>query len=410
MLLKQVFTRFIQIGTLKVTDSQGNSYVFSGKPGPKAAIRFRNKSIEWKLLLNADIATGEGYVDGDIIIEEGTLYDFLDICTQNLALNQFGWLNRVVEACMRPFRYLYQYNPLSTAKSHIAHHYDLDAKLYKLFLDSDLQYSCAYFTEADQSLEVAQENKKRHLAAKLRLQPGQKVLDIGSGWGGLALYLAGLENIEVTGLTLSKEQLAVSTERAKQAGLSDRVKFYLRDYREEQQRYDRIVSVGMFEHVGVPYYQKFFDHLRELLTEEGLAVIHAIGRSTPPEYRQGWINKYIFPGGYSPALSEELIPIEKSRLFVTDIEILRYHYAKTLQFWFTRFYQNRDIVKALYDERFCRIWEYYLISSEVAFRNLGYYVSQIQLVRDPSISTATRDYINEWEQQELKQKHSKVTS
>jgi cyclopropane-fatty-acyl-phospholipid synthase len=397
MLLKPVLAKFVKTGTLHVTDATGDKYTFSGSPGPEVAIHIHNKKTELRLLLNADIALGEAYMNQDLTIEQGSLSDFLDLCLRNYALSDLGWLNRLNEFVMRPFRYWYQYNPLGLAKNHIAHHYDLSGELYKLFLDSDFQYSCAYFEDENQSLETAQENKKRHLAAKLRLEPGMKVLDIGSGWGGLALYLAKHADVEVTGVTLSEEQVKIANDRAKAMGLSDRVRFYLRDYREEKNRYDRIVSVGMFEHVGVPHYQSFFNDIHNLLTDKGLAVLHAIGRSGPPEYKRGWSNKYIFPGGYCPALSEVLKRIEKSKLFVTDVEILRYHYAYTLQHWHDRFQASRDQARSLYDERFCRMWEFYLKESEMSFRHLGYMVFQIQLVRDPAIATLTRDYINQWE-------------
>lgn len=402
MLLKHALEKFIQIGTLEVIDVNGTKHVFSGKPGPKSVVRFHNKLFELKLLWDPDMAAGEGYMNGDFTIESGTLYDFLDVCTRNYALRPLSWTKTVDEFLLYPLRWLFQYNPKKAAKRNVAHHYDLNGDLYKLFLDKDMQYSCAYFRSPDDTLETAQENKKCHLAAKLRLQPKQKILDIGSGWGGLALYLAQHADVEVTGLTLSEEQFKVATARAEQMGLSDRVRFYLRDYREEQDQYDRIVSVGMFEHVGVPHYRQFFAQIQHLLKDNGIAVLHAIGHSTSPESKETWINKYIFPGGYCPSLSEVIKPIEHSKLFITDIELLRFHYAKTLQHWHSRFQAHRQQAQALYDERFCRMWEYYLLASEMAFLNLGYYVFQIQLVRDPHVVPMTRDYINEWEQRVYK--------
>jgi cyclopropane-fatty-acyl-phospholipid synthase len=273
----------------------------------------------------------------------------------------------------------------------------LSDQLYELFLDQDRQYSCAYFSDRDDSLDTAQLNKKRHIAAKLLIRPGQRVLDIGSGWGGLALYLASDCGADVTGLTLSLEQHRVATRRAAAAGLSDRVRFYLRDYREELGRYDRIVSVGMFEHVGINHYDAFFTRLKSLLAPDGVALLHSIGRMDGPGSTHPWIRKYIFPGGYFPALSEVLPVVEQSRLWVTDVEILRLHYAETLKSWRDRFARNRDRLSEIYDERFCRMWETYLVGSEVAFRRGGCMVFQLQLAKAIDAVPLTRDYMIDWE-------------
>lgn len=393
MILKPVFARFIRQGTLHVIDVSGKKYTFTGEPGPEVTIRFHNRSVEWGILINPDMGFGEGYTKGVVTIEKGSLYDLLDLGTRNLAIAPFHMARGVFEILSYPLRFIFQHNSLKQSKENVAHHYDLNGQLYKLFLDKDMQYSCAYFEKKTDDLEKAQENKKKHIAAKLRLKKGQKVLDIGSGWGGLALYLAQSADVEVTGLTLSEEQLEVARTRAKKEGLDHKVQFHLRDYRAEKGQYDRIVSVGMFEHVGTPNYLTFFDHVRVLLAPDGVALLHAIGRSTPPEHSKSWISKYIFPGGYCPALSEVLNPIEKSRLFVTDIEILRHHYAETLRHWYERFQANRKEVRALYDEQFCRMWDYYLNSSEVGFRNLGLMIFQIQLMKDVSSSPLTRDYM-----------------
>jgi cyclopropane-fatty-acyl-phospholipid synthase len=279
----------------------------------------------------------------------------------------------------------------------VHHHYDLSGTLYDLFLDIDRQYSCAFFRTDNDSLEVAQDNKKRRIAAKLFLKPGARVLDIGSGWGGMGIYLARVGAGEVHGVTLSTEQHEVSNRRAREAGLADRVKFHLRDYREETGKYDRIVSVGMFEHVGARHYPEFFAKVRDLLTDDGVALLHSIGRSDGPGVTNPWIRKYIFPGGYSPALSEVLPSIEKAGLWVTDVEVLRLHYAKTLREWSRRFQASRDKVKAIYDERFCRMWEFYLAGAEIAFRREGHMNFQIQIAKKVDTLPLTRDYMADWE-------------
>jgi cyclopropane-fatty-acyl-phospholipid synthase len=304
------------------------------------------------------------------------------------AINRLGFLTRR----------LHQYNPIRRSRRNVAHHYDLSDELYDLFLDHDRQYSCAYFFDADDDIDTAQLNKRRHIAAKLLLRPGMKVLDIGCGWGGLALYLASECGADVTGLTLSVEQLKVAQRRAAQAGLADRVRFVLRDYREETGQYDRIVSVGMFEHVGVGQYRAFFDQVKALLKPDGVALLHCIGRMDGPGATNPWIRKYIFPGGYSPAISEVVPVIERARLWITDIEVLRLHYAETLKAWRRRFLQHRDRVLKLYDERFCRMWETYLVGSEMAFRHGGHLVMQIQMAKAIDSVPFTRDYMFDWEQ------------
>jgi cyclopropane-fatty-acyl-phospholipid synthase len=283
------------------------------------------------------------------------------------------------------------------SRRNAAHHYDLSDQLYELFLDRDRQYSCAYFRSPNDDIDTAQQNKKRHIAAKLLLRPGTRVLDIGSGWGGLALYLAGECGADVTGLTLSEEQFKVANRRAAAAGLADRVRFYLRDYREEGGCYDRIVSVGMFEHVGVNQYPVFFGKLRALLAPDGVALLHSIGRMDGPGATNPWLRKYIFPGGYSPALSEVVPHAERARLWITDLEILRLHYAETLRAWRGRFEHNRDRIRALYDERFCRMWEMYLVGCELAFRRGGHLVFQMQLAKAIETVPLTRDYMLDWE-------------
>jgi cyclopropane-fatty-acyl-phospholipid synthase len=397
MLLAHLLGHLITVGTLRVIDANGQTYAFSGAPGPEVTIRLHDPRLNRRLFFNPRLYAGEAYMDGTLTVEGGTIYDFLDLVSWNM--------ERAPRHPFRPFyagfgkflRGLQQYNPIHRSRANVAHHYDLSERLYELFLDADRQYSCAYFIDSSDDLETAQLNKKRHLAAKLLLKPGQHVLDIGSGWGGLALYLARECGVEVTGLTLSTEQHKLATQRAAAAGLSDRVRFQLKDYREETGTYDRIVSVGMFEHVGIVQFRTFFDKIEGLLAEDGVAVLHAIGRGDGPGVTNPWIRKYIFPGGYSPALSEVLPTVEKSGLWVTDIEILRLHYAETLRAWQRRFQANREEIRKLYDERFCRMWEFYLAGAEVTFRRHEYMVWQMQLSRTIEAVPLTRDYIVDWE-------------
>ena len=397
MLLTHLFERIIAVGRVRVVDACGRSSVFEGSPGAHVAIRLHDRALHWKLFVRPRLFLPEAYMDGTLTIEEGNLYDLIDLLTTNLEALPDGFLGRFLNGSVTPLRRLRQFNPVSRAQRNVAHHYDLSEKLYELFLDQDRQYSCAYFYDSGDDLDTAQLNKKRHIAAKLRTRPGQRVLDIGSGWGGLALYLAGECGVDVTGLTLSVEQHRVAVRRAAAAGLSDRVRFYLRDYRQEPGHYDRIVSVGMFEHVGINHYSAFFARLKWLLAPDGIALLHSIGRMDGPGSTHPWIRKYIFPGGYFPALSEVLPVVEKSRLWVTDIEILRLHYAETLKYWRQRFERNRDRLRTIYDERFCRMWEMYLVGCEIAFRRQDHMVFQMQLAKAVDTVPLTRDYILDWE-------------
>ena len=399
MLVARALRKLLKTGSLTLIDADSHRHEIRGAaPGRHAAIRLTDKALHRRLLLSPYVAVGEAYMDGTLRVEEGTLEDFLEILMINedtasgeqLVFRANDWVGRRL-------RWLQQHNPVGKARENVAHHYDLSDTLYDLFLDRDRQYSCAYFTAGDETLEEAQDNKKRHLAAKLLLEPGQKVLDIGSGWGGLALYLARIANVDVTGVTLSVEQHKVATERARAAGLADRVRFHLRDYREDKDRYDRIVSVGMFEHVGARHYREFFAHLRGMLTDNGVCVLHSIGRMEPPGYTSPWLRKYIFPGGYTPALSETLAAVERERLYVCDIEVLRLHYAKTLRHWYDRFQANRSRIEALYDARFCRMWEFYLKGCEVSFKYANQMVFQIQLARRQEAVPLTRDYVTDFE-------------
>jgi cyclopropane-fatty-acyl-phospholipid synthase len=397
--LEQILRRFIVLGRLTVRWPDGQLSTYTGEPGPEALIELRDWRTVRRIALNPALATGEAYMDGSLVPVDGTIYDVLDLLVTNLA-SETSW-HPVAHARYKLARFtrsIAQFNPAPRARRNVAHHYDLNGRLYSLFLDRDRQYSCAYFPRGDETLDEAQVAKKRHIAGKLKLdRPDLTVLDIGSGWGGMALTLAREYGARVTGITLSTEQHAESQARAAAEGLGDRVTFELQDYRVLQRKFDRIVSVGMFEHVGVVHYRAFFDVVKRCLAPDGVALLHAIGRSDGPAGTNPWIAKYIFPGGYCPALSEVLPPIEKAGLFATDIEILRLHYAETLRHWRRRFAANRDAIMGLYDERFCRMFEFYLSGSELAFRREGHMVFQIQLTRDLAAVPLTRDYMFEAE-------------
>ncbi|HEY0523123.1 MAG TPA: cyclopropane-fatty-acyl-phospholipid synthase family protein [Stellaceae bacterium] len=398
--------RVIRQGDLTIVDAAGTAHQF-GRPGdtPRAAIRLHDRALSWTLLADTDLRFGEAYMDGRITIEEGSLRDFLEIIASNATgARMTPWAAgngqgapataAAAAALLLLKRFAQQHNPLARSRSNVAHHYDLSDTLYDLFLDDDRQYSCAYFANPADTLEAAQRNKQRHIAAKLLLtRPGMRVLDIGSGWGGLAIYLAKATGADVTGLTLSAEQHRCASQRALAEGLADRVRFHLRDYREEQGTYDRIVSVGMFEHVGAPQYGAFFATLKERLRPDGVALLHSIGRMDGPGTTNSWVRKYIFPGGYAPALSEVLPHVERTGLWATDIETLRLHYAETLKEWHRRFEINRRRIAQLYDERFCRMWELYLLGSEMQFRYCNMMVFQMQLARDVGTAPLTRDYM-----------------
>lgn len=350
----------------------------------------------WQLCLDPDLKLGELYMDGRLTVENNDIRGLLDILMRNAARYGLRGWRKVLDRSRRVLRSWMQFNTLSASKAHVAHHYDLSSELYELFLDTDRQYSCAYFRTPNLTLEEAQRAKKQHIAAKLNLRrPGLSVLDVGCGWGGLALDLASNNDVKVRGVTLSEQQLAVARARAQQTGLAERVQFDLCDYRQVSGRFDRIVSVGMFEHVGIDYYDTYFSKVRELLADDGTMLLHTIGRSEGPSSTNAWIAKYIFPGGYAPSLSEILQAIERSGLIVTDIEVLREHYALTLQEWQKRFQANRAKAAELYDERFCRMWEFYLAGAEMAFRYEGEVVFQIQLAKKKISLPITRDYMSE---------------
>lgn len=391
--------RFIKVGTVHVFDHKGRKRSYVGAPAyPEITMRLHTPAIEHQLCVNPDMALGEGYMNGEITVEGGSIYDLLLVLSSNQVNGAFSVVQKWHMQCQQLLKNWMNRISLAKAKSNVAHHYDLPPSLYDLFLDDDWQYSCAYFRNLENDISTAQLDKKRHLAAKLRLEPNQTVLDIGCGWGGLALHLAQTENVRVVGLTLSEEQHKVATERAKKAGLSDWMQFLLKDYREISGQYDRIVSVGMFEHVGLVQYKTFFHQVHELLAPDGLALLHSIGSEYDPGVCSPWIAKYIFPGGYIPTLSEVLPHVEGERFHVTDIEILHHHYAATLRAWRERFLANRKKLPKHLDDRFVRMWEYYLAGSEVSFQKRGLMIFQIQMMKNKEKAPLTRDYIYEYEQ------------
>jgi len=398
MLFRLILRNVIREGSVRLIDANGRSFTYGDGSGTRCTLRLHRKALDYTIALNPPLYISEAYMDGDLTIEEGTLYEFLEIAARNYGHLERFWLVKLCFLFARQTRWVKQHNPIGKAQRNVAHHYDLSEELYQLFLDPDQQYSCAYFDSPRDSLEQAQENKKRHLAAKLLLdRPGLKVLDIGSGWGGLGLYLAQAGDCEVTGVTLSVEQHKVSEQRSRDLGLERRARFHLRDYREDNDQYDRIVSVGMFEHVGKKNYREFFRKLRDLLKDDGVCLLHSIGRFDEPGPVNPFIRKYIFPGADLPTLSEVLRPIEDCNLLVTDVEVLRLHYAETLRHWHERFQANRAKVAELYDERFCRMWEMYLVGCELGFRHQNLMVFQIQIAKQIDSVPLTRDYIYEWE-------------
>jgi len=377
-------------GNLQVTTARGATLTFGDGTGPPIAARFTSKASQWAVLLDPDLQLGEAYMDGTFVMERGSIAQFVDLVAEKTAWPRWA---APIAALRFAWRRIKQLNLRTRSRRNVAHHYDLDGRLYSLFLDSDRQYSCAYFETALNSLEDAQLAKKRHLAAKLLLEKDHRMLDIGCGWGGLALYAAEFCGARVTGITLSQEQLAAARARAGERELGGRVSFEALDYRDLAGTFDRIVSVGMFEHVGLGFYDAFFAKCADVLAEDGVMVLHSIGRSRGPSHTNAWIAKYIFPGGYIPALSEVMPAIERAGLIVTDIEVLRLHYAETLKAWRDRFLAHRDEVARLYDARFVRMWEFYLACSETAFRRHDMMVFQVQLARRQGVVPIRRDYI-----------------
>jgi len=412
-MLQSVVGRFIRVGDLTLIDPKGRKRRFGDGSGPEVVVRLNGALTPLVLAMNPALKVGECYMDGRLEVLSGDIYDFCELIGRNFAydperLHRQPWWRRT---WFWLIRHIAQINDRIRARRNVAHHYDLSNALYRTFLDPDMQYSCAYFARPDMTLDEAQIAKKAHIAAKLMLEVGHRVLDIGCGWGGLCLTLAEyVPDGSLVGVTLSEQQLALAQERsaARAASGGHGADFRLQDYRDVQGPFDRIVSVGMFEHVGQPHYQEFFDKIAELLADDGVAVLHSIGRKDEPSITNPFIEKYIFPGGYIPALSEVLPYIERSGLWVTDIEILRLHYAETLRAWRARFEAARGEIRATHDERFCRMFEFYFCLSEIAFRYGGHMVFQLQLAKRVDATPMTRDYIYEGERKIIRQPKMRV--
>ena len=410
-MLDAMVRRFVRVGDLTLIDPKGRTARYGDGTGPAVTVRLNGVWTPLRLALYPTLRLGECYMDGSLQVLEGSLYDFMDLIGRNFAFDpvrrkRFSFARRAVFWVLRHVR---QINSRIRARQNVAHHYDISNALYRRFLDPDMQYSCAYFAKPDIGLDEAQIAKKAHIAAKLLLEPSHRVLDIGCGWGGLGLTLAEyVPDGEVLGVTLSQEQLTLAKERA--AARGGPARFELCDYRDVEGPFDRIVSVGMFEHVGQPQYQEYFDQVACLLKDDGVAVIHSIGRKDEPSVTNPFIDKYIFPGGYIPALSEVLPYIERAGLWVTDIEVLRLHYAETLKAWRARFTADRDAIVAEYDERFFRMFEFYLVVSEIAFRYAGHMVFQLQLAKRVDAVPVTRDYIYEGERKIIRQPKMRVVA
>lgn len=397
-LLQQVFAPLVKTGRLEVTTPSGKALIFGDGGQPQARLRFADRRAVIALLRDPDLNFGELFMQQRLLVEQGTVYDVLELVLRGARQVPVSATVRLLDAWRMKLRPLLQNNLRGKSRANVAHHYDLDDRLYQLFLDSERQYSCAYFEQGNEDLETAQLAKKRHIAAKLLIEPGQRVLDIGCGWGGLSRYLAEVGGAgHVTGITLSTEQLAGAQSRASQSIHGERLEYRLEDYRDTQGPFERIVSVGMFEHVGTRFHDAFFRKCHELLSEDGVMLLHFIGNSDVPDFNNPWIERYIFPGGHIPSMSEFTPAIERAGLVICDIEVLRLHYAQTLRLWRERFMARRAEAAALYDERFCRMWEFYLSMSETAFRYQDIAIFQVQLARRQDAVPLTRSYIAEHE-------------
>ena len=392
--LGKALTPLVRRGALALILPSGRRLAFGDGTGEAIIARLTDSAAVRAMLLDPDLRAGELFTDGRLVMEQGTIYDFLSLILDNDGEANPSPIVQAFDRLRTATQLWRQRNDPGRARRNVAHHYDLGDAFYALFLDPDWQYSCAYFEHPGQSLADAQLAKKRHIAAKLLLEPHHRVLDIGCGWGGLALYLAGVAGVaEVLGVTLSDEQIARAQDRAQTADLEDRARFALTDYRAVEGRFDRLVSVGMFEHVGLGNYETFFRTCRERLADDGVMLLHTIGCSDEPSVTNPWITRYIFPGGHLPSLSDILKAVERSGLVVADVEVLRLHYAETLRAWRTAFMARRAEAVAMFDERFCRMWEYYLAMSETAFRYEQVVVFQLQLVRRQESAPLTRDYV-----------------
>jgi cyclopropane-fatty-acyl-phospholipid synthase len=390
--------KIVRKGALKLVRASGATFTYGDGSETEIVLRFIDQQAEVAVATDPALALGEMYMQGRMVLDDGNIFDLLSLFARNgirkaatpRMIAQGIWRILVSQAESRL--------PVNRNKQNVAHHYDLNAKLFDLFLDSDWQYSCAYFEPRDINLDEAQLAKKRHIAAKLLLEGGNRVLEIGSGWGGMAMYLAESSGVDVTGITLSEEQLKVSRDRTARRGLADKVRFELQDYRNLTGQYDRIVSVGMFEHVGVSNYRFFFDKIAKILDKQGVMLLHTIARTRPNYATNPFIEKYIFPGGYIPSIAEVLPTVERAGLLIKDIEVLPMHYAWTLRAWRERFVARRAEAIALYDENFFRMWEFYLAASEVAFRHDRLFILQLQIARHQDRVPFDRNYIAEAEE------------
>ena len=392
-ILSYLIEPLIKIGHLEIEFPGGEVRTFGQASDSKVKVTINDFKTLRSLVLTPDPALGEAYMDKSIIIEDDNLYDLLSLLAKNISNQPDSRLSKFL-AVNSKLRFWFQKSNLPTrSKKNVEHHYDLSPELYKLFLDEDQQYSCAFFQKKDDSLEQAQINKKQHISKKLLLEPGMTVLDIGCGWGGLSLSLAKHYDVNVLGITLSEEQKLIAEARASKEGLQDKVSFKILDYRTDCGTFDRIVSVGMFEHVGTRNYIDYFEAIRNKLKKNGIALIHTIGRMAPPGNNSPWLDKYIFPGGYSPALSEMVASVEKNYLCITDVEVWRLHYAKTLRHWHSRFTENEKLIREIYGDRFCRMWRYYLIASEISFRYYQHVVFQVQITKEQEAVPLTRNYL-----------------
>jgi cyclopropane-fatty-acyl-phospholipid synthase len=394
MLLARFLNKIFKKNGFILIDADKKKYII-GEPKKREPITIKllDKKLHYKLLINPDLYFGEAYTDGSLQIENADITEFLDIALMNIGRNEFNYISYLMNRLRGSYRYLTNFNFIKKSKMNVSHHYDISDDLYDLFLDSKRQYSCAYFKNENDDLETAQNNKIQHIIKKLNIKKDQKVLDIGCGWGGLALEIARKTDCEVTGITLSENQLKYATQKAKELNLDNQVKFKLIDYRELNEKFDRIVSVGMFEHVGRKFYKKFFKQVERLLKDDGVSLIHTIGSVMPPRDPHPWITKYIFPGGYTPSLSEVTKPVEKAGLVVSDIEVLKLHYSYTLKNWKLNCLKNKEKIIKMFDEKFFRMWEFYLAGCEMAFKWGDQVVYQFQLTKNYTSTPATRDYI-----------------
>jgi len=394
MYLANYLNKLIKEDGFILLDANSNNYVI-GNPKKQNPIKLKllDKSLHYKLLLYPDLFLGEAYSNGSAVIENGTLTEFLDIALKNVGRDETSIFSELLNKLRGTYRFLTNFNLVKKSRSNVAHHYDISEDLYELFLDSKKQYSCAYFKNENDDLETAQTNKIKHIIKKLNLKPNQRILDIGSGWGSLANEIAIQSQCEVVGITLSENQLEYSKKKAKELNLENQVEFRLIDYRQLDEKFDRIVSVGMLEHVGRKFYKNYFNQVSNLLNDDGIALIHTIGSANPPRDPQPWITKYIFPGGYTPSLSEVAKPIENSGLVISDIEVLKMHYYHTLRHWRERFLGKKGRVLEMFDERFFRMWEFYLSSCEMTFKWGHQVVFQFQLTKKFTSIPTTRDYI-----------------